>query len=125
MSTTIDTGVNKREISDSNTGLVAKRLDFSEIPIIDLSPMLTQDAEAREALAKQIYSACTEVGFFYVTGHGISPAIVEEMELASAGFFNQKLVKKMQTVAIYRYTVKKIMNTARGISKKHSMLQCM
>lgn len=96
MADTIDTGVGKRKVADSNSGLSAKRLDFSEIPVIDISAMHSQDSTARESLAKQIYSACTEVGFFYVKGHGVTPATIRDMQTASANFFNLELSQKMQ-----------------------------
>ena len=44
----------------------------SAIPTIDLSSLRGgSDIEKRE-VARQIDAACTEIGFFMMTGHGIS-----------------------------------------------------
>lgn len=40
--------------------------DFDNIPIIDLAPMSSPNIEERKELAKQIYDACSRVGFFYI-----------------------------------------------------------
>lgn len=36
------------------------------IPVIDLTSLDSSDAEARGQLARNIYDACTQVGFFYI-----------------------------------------------------------
>ena len=48
--------------------------DITDIPIIDVSGLRSSDIAEREAVAAEIGTACREVGFFYVTGHGIPPA---------------------------------------------------
>ena len=40
--------------------------DFDNIPIIDVSPLRSPLLEERRTLAKQVYDACTTVGFFYI-----------------------------------------------------------
>jgi hypothetical protein len=37
-----------------------------QIPIIDLSTIDSPDIEERRELARAIYDACTQVGFFYI-----------------------------------------------------------
>lgn len=37
-----------------------------EIPIIDLSNIDNPQIEERQKLAREIYDACTQVGFFYI-----------------------------------------------------------
>jgi isopenicillin N synthase-like dioxygenase len=53
---------------------------MTDIPIIDLSGLRSPDLAARRSVAAELGAACREVGFFYVTGHGIPPAV-------SAGVF--------------------------------------
>ena len=42
------------------------------LPVIDLSPFVPDDEQANASIAGQIQSACAEIGFFYVRGHGVS-----------------------------------------------------
>ncbi|KAI8896516.1 hypothetical protein BC833DRAFT_597266 [Globomyces pollinis-pini] len=43
-----------------------------QIPIIDIEPFLLDvDLKKKQQVALQIHEACTKVGFFYVTGHGM------------------------------------------------------
>lgn len=51
-----------------------------QLPVIDLSAGV-------EATAPQLARACSEVGFFYLVGHGVSEALQRELEAASAAFF--------------------------------------
>ncbi len=41
------------------------------LPIIDISPLSSENREDWQPVIKQIDSACRELGFFYVVGHGI------------------------------------------------------
>jgi isopenicillin N synthase-like dioxygenase len=47
-----------------NTGAVKGK--FEKIPIIDLTPWQSHNIEERRKLAREVYEACTEVGFFYI-----------------------------------------------------------
>lgn len=49
--------------------------DGDHIPIIDLSTLDSPQIEVRQKLAREIYDACTQVGFFYiqVSGLQVSP----------------------------------------------------
>jgi hypothetical protein len=50
-----------------------------EIPIVDLSPLYSENLEDRKALAKEIRAAAINTGFFYIKNHGI-----EEQTIADA-----------------------------------------
>lgn len=47
----------------------------SAIPVIDLQAWFNNDLDAREALVSRVNRVCHEIGFFYITGHGIPDAI--------------------------------------------------
>ncbi len=49
---------------------------MTEIPIIDISPLI---AGQPEAVAAQIGAACRGVGFFYIIGHGVPPAMLADI----------------------------------------------
>ena len=46
-------------------------------------------------MADAIRSACTENGFFYVTGHGVSEELNRRLEKLSHDFFTQDLEAKL------------------------------
>ena len=39
------------------------------VPIIDFAPFLTGDAAGKAAVAKELHTAATEVGFFMIKGY--------------------------------------------------------
>jgi len=63
-----ETGADKRLTSTLLENLTPS---FKEIPVIDLSAMNSPDLSERVALAKEIRKACENVGFFYISNHGI------------------------------------------------------
>jgi isopenicillin N synthase-like dioxygenase len=63
------------------------------IPVIDIGAMGCGDAE-KAAVAREIRAACTASGFFYVTGHGLSPALFEQLFKQSRAFFALPLEQK-------------------------------
>jgi isopenicillin N synthase-like dioxygenase len=76
------------------TSLVSHQPAFSEIPIIDVSPLL--DGTDPLGVARRIGEACQDVGFFYVENHGVSPELVERMYAAARGFFALPLEEKQE-----------------------------
>ncbi|KAF9651654.1 2OG-Fe-II oxygenase [Thelephora ganbajun] len=67
---------------------------FEEIPIIDLKDATNPDLQVREALAVRIRDACINVGFFYVTNHGIPESVINQALDAAKGFFALPLSTK-------------------------------
>jgi len=65
----------------------------TEIPIIDISSLLTPDYKP-DSTSKEIGDACRDMGFFYVVNHGISKAHREEVFRESKAFFQSPLEKK-------------------------------
>jgi isopenicillin N synthase-like dioxygenase len=87
------------------------------LPVIDIAPLLartgahtqtpaqlpsnredlekTKSAE-QTAVASQIAQACKAHGFFYITGHGISPALIAQLESLSHQYFALPTETKMQ-----------------------------
>ncbi|KAF9778583.1 Clavaminate synthase-like protein [Thelephora terrestris] len=67
---------------------------FEEIPIIDLKDATNPDLEVRKALAALIRDACINVGFFYVSNHGIPEPKIEQTLDAAKRFFALPLAAK-------------------------------
>jgi isopenicillin N synthase-like dioxygenase len=64
------------------------------LPVVDVAPLLRGGATAETAAT--IGEACGAVGFFYVAGHGIEPALMGRLEAASRRFFALPLAEKME-----------------------------
>ncbi|KAB5542735.1 hypothetical protein GE09DRAFT_1191997 [Coniochaeta sp. 2T2.1] len=68
------------------------RLD--EIAIIDIAGIYSDDISERRAVADKIRSACTRLGFFYITNHGIPDNISERAAEACRDFFHSSVDDK-------------------------------
>jgi isopenicillin N synthase-like dioxygenase len=64
------------------------------IPTIDISALIAGDAAGTADIAQDIGDACRSVGFFYITGHGISDGLIRSVFVASETFFAQPLEGK-------------------------------
>ncbi|KAI3396756.1 hypothetical protein diail_11718 [Diaporthe ilicicola] len=60
-----------RQVSD-------KPSSFTSIPTIDLAGLDSPSLEARKRIAKDIYDACSQCGFFYIENHGIPQQVITE-----------------------------------------------
>lgn len=72
-----------------------------DIPVIDIGPLRQGNGAEREAVASAIGRACRETGFFYITGHGVSPDTIAKLFEASHTFFTQPAAAK-EAVAMSR-----------------------
>lgn len=57
------------------------------LPIIDISPLHSENREEWQPVIQQIDRACRELGFFYVVGHGIPQQQFDEIESMAAKLF--------------------------------------
>lgn len=69
--------------------------DFSAIPLVDISALIAGDANGSCAAAEALGKAAREVGFLYVTGHGIAQPLFDGLLAAARQFFAQPLARKM------------------------------
>ncbi|KAK2040652.1 2OG-Fe(II) oxygenase [Colletotrichum somersetense] len=69
----------------------------TEIPIIDISLAFSMDLADRMSVARQIRSASTTCGFFYLTNHGIDPGIIDSAYTACLEYFRQDKDDKMRS----------------------------
>jgi isopenicillin N synthase-like dioxygenase len=91
--TIVHTGNGPREAFAS--GLAARQVPFTEIPVIDFAPMASGDALARQAVGDAVRDACTRVGFFYVKNHTVQQAVIDRTFAAAHRFFDLPLEKKL------------------------------
>jgi isopenicillin N synthase-like dioxygenase len=64
-------------------------MDSLHLPIIDLSP-LEGGGHWRDHVAAQVDWAASELGFFYITGHGVDQAVIDMMLQQSRSFFRMR-----------------------------------
>ena len=65
----------------------ARKADFSEVPVIDIAPLIAREPAATARVAAQIRAACESAGFFYIKGHGVADVLLERTLAASRAFF--------------------------------------
>lgn len=66
------------------------------IPVIDISALRNIDKAGTLKVAKQLGDACRDIGFFYISNHGVpEPAIADTFKSAEA-FFSLPLEEKMR-----------------------------
>jgi isopenicillin N synthase-like dioxygenase len=70
--------------------------DFRSIPVIDIEGLRSSDPGSRRAVASEIEAAAREVGFFYVTGHGVPQAARRQLEAVAQKFFALPDERKME-----------------------------
>lgn len=73
---------------------ISRQLDFSEIPLIDLRPFI--DGSYNQNNKLEFLRACSDVGFIYISNHGIDPELIETLHELSKLFFNQPMESKRQ-----------------------------
>ena len=64
------------------------------VPIIDIAGLDSPALAQRRAVAEAIGGACREIGFFYVTGHGVAQETVDAALAAAETFFALPLEEK-------------------------------
>jgi isopenicillin N synthase-like dioxygenase len=66
------------------------------VPIIDIAPFVGANEARKRALAEQVDTACYEVGFLIISGHGIAASLLDEAFTVSRAFFELPLSEKMR-----------------------------
>jgi len=81
------------QLHDARFGIDREAL--SEIPVIDFSPFVGESSlEARKQVGREIRSACIDIGFFYLSGHGISAGELDETNRQALRLFELPPDKK-------------------------------
>jgi isopenicillin N synthase-like dioxygenase len=76
----------------------ARILDFSEIPVVDVGPLVRGDADCTRTVAA-IARACQDVGFMYVRNHGVPPSALDRIVEQAKLFFALPTAEK-RSVAV-------------------------
>lgn len=71
------------------------------IPVIDISAFFDDSNQlAVDLCDQQIGLACRDVGFFYITNHGVSQALQMALETISTEFFNLSNEEKSEILML-------------------------
>lgn len=93
----IHTGLGKRKIEEDSKVNVDK---ITSIPIIDISHATSPILEERKAVAREIFQACSQIGFFYVKNHGVDEAVIETVQREGLRFFEQLSHEEKMTISM-------------------------
>ena len=80
----------------ADQGLVARRLDFTDIPVIDIADLRDGGPAGGARLAERIGRACREGGFLYVRGHGVPRSLRAGLIRATERFFALPMAAKLR-----------------------------
>jgi isopenicillin N synthase-like dioxygenase len=64
------------------------------LPIVDVAGLDGSFTE-RQAVAGQLRKACTDTGFFYITGHGVPAVLIDRVLAQSHAFFALSMEQKL------------------------------
>ncbi len=67
----------------------------SSVPLIDLGPFRTGNKQEQDVVAAAVHRAFVDVGFVYLTNHGVSQELLDEAFVWSKKFFDLPLATKM------------------------------
>lgn len=76
-----------------------KHKAFSEIPLIDITGLYSEDPNEQQKVADALGHAAEHVGFFYITGHQIPEQSINRLKAQAKTFFALPLEEKMQYYA--------------------------
>ena len=69
--------------------------DADVIPVLDIAPLRAGEKGALERLGAELRRAFTEVGFYFVRGHGVPDALVDAAFEAARRFHDQPMEAKL------------------------------
>jgi isopenicillin N synthase-like dioxygenase len=65
-----------------------------DIPLIDFQPFLENDPDGQQRVAQEIYQACHNIGFLYLTNHGVPADAIARAFEQSQQFFGLPMTDK-------------------------------
>ena len=57
----------------------------ASVPIIDIAPFLAGGAEGKARVAAELDTACRDIGFLVIAGHGVAEEKTEKMRALALG----------------------------------------
>ncbi len=72
----------------------AKDIPVDTIPVIDIAPVRAGDAVGTRHVAAQMQQAAGDIGFFYITNHGVDDNLIQETLHVAREFFELPEIDK-------------------------------
>src|SRR5579859_5685747 len=66
----------------------------SRVPVIDISLFFSETAADKQKVVKDVARACEEIGFLVISGHGIPPTLIREVNTVAKQFFDMPRKRK-------------------------------
>ncbi|WP_028239774.1 isopenicillin N synthase family dioxygenase [Stutzerimonas azotifigens] len=66
---------------------MTEALSTPSLPLIDIAGLRSSDPAARQAVARELRSACERCGFFYIHNHGIDAGLIARVRAEAEQFF--------------------------------------
>jgi isopenicillin N synthase-like dioxygenase len=80
---------------------IPRQASAEEVPVLDLAPWLA-GGEA-SALPGELYKACLGTGFFYIKGHGISRAVIDDAFNVTRRYFDIPHERRLMDIIDERF----------------------
>ena len=69
--------------------------NFQAVPVVDVAGLGSPDLAVRTRTAREMGAAARDVGFLYVSGHGLPEALSADLRAAARDFFDLPMARKM------------------------------
>jgi isopenicillin N synthase-like dioxygenase len=76
---------------------------MNELPVIDMASVRARDKAGTQRAAAAIHEACSTVGFFYITNHGVPEPVIRAAHAEAQRFFRQPIEKKREVAINARH----------------------
>jgi isopenicillin N synthase-like dioxygenase len=93
----IHTGLGNRKVASSTSATPSK---ITSVPIIDLADATSPSLEKRKAVAKEIFTACSQIGFFYIKNHGVDKLTTQAVQKEGLRLFQDISHEQKMTLAM-------------------------
>ena len=74
----------------------ALKIEQAQLPVIDLSGLMTDNPDDKKAVARALGDAARTSGFFYITNHGVPQSLMKDVFAASKEFHEKPRNFKMK-----------------------------
>jgi isopenicillin N synthase-like dioxygenase len=84
----------------STRTVMSERDEKPVVPVIDIAPFLTGNAEAKRGVVRTVGAACSHTGFYMIENHGIDAKLFDRMAAVTLGFFALPEREKLRSAGV-------------------------